>query len=435
MWSKIPPVSSHRPSRPKPTSTSSQLTVDEIVSRLLDLPSTEQQEELDVLCGHDDELRRQVEELLQVDSAWVAGLEESVFQHVEHWSTEDRLGHRAGAYRLKKLLGRGGTSTVYLGEKCEGIGPEQVAVKILHTLLAGAQARSRFSREAEVLARLSHPNIASIYGGGTCEDGAPFLLLEYVAGDSLELWCERQASSIADRVRLMLPICDALGHAHNKLIIHRDLKPANILVSDGVPKLLDFGIAKLIDHKDPDRSTGTAFRMMTPEYASPEQLQFQPTTVATDVYALGVVLFELLTGRHPFVRQGDDHRSLFRSILEAPAPKPSRAVLEAGHDRGTAERLSKGLAGDLDAVILRALAKDPDERYRSVDELAGDLRRYLDHRPVRGSLTDPRLPHRKIAEASPARADPGTDRDGLRRAAMAGSGDNPHGARPCRDDP
>ncbi|MEM8933137.1 MAG: serine/threonine-protein kinase, partial [Acidobacteriota bacterium] len=355
--------------------------VDALVDELLALPPDRRADHLAALDGPDRALRPEIERLLDVDSDWIAGLDVPAFEHVERWRDEDRLGERVGEYRLAERIGRGGTSTVYLGNRCAGVGPARAAVKILAVAALDPAARQRFTREAEILSRLDHPNIAAIYGGGALRDGSPYLLIEYIEGVPLDRWCRDRDLSVDERLRLLLPICDAVGHAHARLIVHRDLKPANILVdTHGVPKLLDFGISKCLDPIEGETRTVTALRMLTPEYASPEQLRFHPTTVATDVYALGVVLFELLAGRRPFHRDGDSD-ALYRAILEDPAPRVSW-VARAAETPPRGERWAKRLVGDLDAIVDRTLAKRPEDRYRSPSELARDLERHLDRQPV-----------------------------------------------------
>lgn len=359
------------------------LRVDETLLELLEIPADERPIRLAELCGDDTTLRREVERLLDVDSEWLAKLEVPAYEHLERWRFHSRFGEQVGAFRVGRLLGRGGTSSVFLGHRVEGVGPKNVAIKILGTYLADDEAESRFLREGDILARLSHSNVASIMGGGVCGDGSPFLLLEYVEGVPLDRWCAEANLSIRQRLLLMLTICDAVSYAHAQLIVHRDLKPANILVtSEGVPKLLDFGISKLVDPEAGSTSTTTAFRMLTPEYASPEQLRFSGTGVASDVYSLGVVMFEVLTGRRPFERRSDSE-SLYRSILERPAPKPSQMCSASALGVEGSDRWKKRLAGDLDAIVLRCLEKSPNDRYGSPQMLASDIGRYLDKLPVK----------------------------------------------------
>ncbi len=312
------------------------------------------------------------------------------------------------SYRLLSELGRGGMGTVYLAERADGEFRQQVAIKLVHR--GGDAARlvlDRFRLERQILASLDHPNIAKLLDGGSLPDGSPFLVLEVVEGERIDRWCELNAASIRKRVELVLEVCGAVAAAHQRLIVHRDLKPANILVTNaGMPKLLDFGIAKLLE---PETSgfaaaeTRTGFAVLTLAYASPEQLRGQPVTTATDVYSLGVVLYELLTGQSPYCGAVTDF-DIARAISDQEPLPPSLAALASVASTGAAagsvtEKLQdsrasaqrrRALAGDLDAIVLKALRKEPGARYPSVEAFADDLRRHLDGLPVlarRGSRT------------------------------------------------
>jgi serine/threonine-protein kinase len=276
--------------------------------------------------------------------------------------------------------------TVYEAERADGAFEQRVAIKLLP---AGTRAdlQTRFLVERRILARLRHPNIACLMDGGTTDDGLPYLVMEYVEGEPLTDWCARERIAVRDRIRLFLDVCAAVAWAHQNLVVHRDLKPANVLVvANGSPtgfpevKLLDFGIAKLLDAESTlvsPPSTRADLRLMTPDYAAPEQVRGEATTTATDVYQLGGLLYELLTGQRPRRLRSARWEVLVRAIEEDP-PRPSVAV--AGSEDG--RRLQRALEGDLDTIVLRALASEPGRRYTSVDALARDLRRHLAGRPV-----------------------------------------------------
>ncbi|MEM8994642.1 MAG: serine/threonine-protein kinase [Acidobacteriota bacterium] len=358
--------------------------IDQILCAALALPTTERRGFLDQMCAGQPALRAHVEALLAVDSRLLDLIERPVFEHLGPGrdSSSHGLGPaaRLGDYELKSRLGEGGSATVFLAERVDGIGPAKVAIKVLDAFGGEAFAR-RFAREWRVLGRLRHPNIAQLHEGGVTPKGFPYLVLELVEGLPIDEWCRRRELSVRRRLELFATVCGAVAFAHRSLIVHRDLKPGNILVTeDGVVKLLDFGVSKLLDDSDGQQTpqTATTFRMMTPAYASPEQLGYRPTTLASDVYSLGVVLFEMLTGQRPF--RDSDAVKLMRAVLEDPPPTASRSV----EGDGAAERrLRRILGGDLDAILRRALAKDPAARYPTPEHLSDDIRRYLENRPVK----------------------------------------------------
>lgn len=294
----------------------------------------------------------------------------------------ERVGQVIGRYRLVRLIGHGGMGTVYEGVRADDTYEQRVAVKLVAPQLGVLAMASRFRHERQILASLEHRNIARILDGGATEPGEPFFVMEYVEGTPITEHCRDHRLSVDDRLRLFLQVCAAVQHAHGKLVVHRDLKPANMLVAhDGSVKLLDFGVAQLLGPRDGTSSLAgqIAPRALTPEYASPEQLRDGPVSTASDVYSLGVVLYELLAGRRPFSLTG---RSVFAALraVEQDAPKPSRV---AASDRGVTDpHLDRSVPGEVDDIVGKALRIDPAERYESVEQMADDIRRHLDGRPV-----------------------------------------------------
>lgn len=287
----------------------------------------------------------------------------------------EQAGDIVGAYRLVRELGSGGMSSVWLAERVDGLINRPVALKLPQGLWRRGELAERFARERQVLAALTHPHIARLYDTGVTASGQPFLALEYVEGKPINVYCEERSADTRERVRLCLQVARAVAFAHSRLIVHRDLKPANILVTaEGYVRLLDFGIAKLLDPEHAAERTEISQLAFTPDYASPEQIAGGPVSTASDVYSLGVVLYELLTGRKPYTLARGDRATLERAVLSAEPPRPS-AVAEP-------EARARELRGDLDTIALKALKKVPEERYASVAGLADDLERYLSHRPV-----------------------------------------------------
>ena len=311
------------------------------------------------------------------------------------------IGRAIGNYQLVSILGRGGAGTVYLGERADSQYSAQVAVKVVDQT-AIANLGMRFRAERQILARLNHPNIARLLDAGETDDGQPYLVMEYVQGAPLDRYCDTQQLDVRARLELFLDICSAVQYAHQNLIVHRDLKPANILVtSDGVPKLLDFGIAKLLNPRDGEMSDVTRMndRLLTPDYASPEQILGGAVTTTSDIYSLGIVLYQLLTGLRPYaVSAAASQLEMERSICVADPLRPSaiiqRAMMEGplegeSHILSIAtarlmspDRLRRRLLGDVDAIVMRALRKEPELRYSSVERLVADIRHHLANEPV-----------------------------------------------------
>ncbi len=356
-------------------------------------------------AAEDAELGRELEELLAAHVA--TGLDEAAVARLaatlDDGATPPEVGRRFGPYRASAVLGRGGMGTVLLAAREDGQFEQQVAIKLIRRGMSTDQILERFRVERQILASLEHPHIARLLDGGTTEDGLSFLVMEAIEGRAIDLWCDENGLSVRERLGLFLQVCDAVSYAHQRLIVHRDIKPQNILVTrDGTPKLLDFGIAKVLsaDGGSESMTIGPA-PMLTPDYASPEQIEGRPTTTSTDVYSLGVVLYELLTGRSPYRPPSWSVPELCAAVQTTEVERPSTAVGRRTTDErarvrsarcadwatatnaGTLGRLRTQLAGDLDAIVLSALAKEPERRYASVEQLADDLRRHLDGRPVR----------------------------------------------------
>ncbi|HZF68140.1 MAG TPA: serine/threonine-protein kinase, partial [Gemmatirosa sp.] len=341
---------------------------------------------LEAACGGDAELRAEVESLLaaDADAAPLLGATLSELAAVLTGAPADAApgfeGRTIGPYRVVREIGRGGMGTVYLAERADV--RMRVALKLVRDPLAAPERVGRFLLERRVLARLDHPHIARLLDAGVTEAGTPWFAMELVDGEPIDRACDTRRLTLPERLALFEKVCEAVQYAHERLVVHRDLKPSNILVAaNGDVKLLDFGIAKLLDDADGDDDGGTrtqtGVRLLTPSYAAPEQLRGEPVTTATDVYALGVVLYELLAGRRPHERRGA------RGAC-APAPtRPSAVVSHGAATRGTTtSRFARQLRGDLDTVVLKALADEPARRYASAQQLLDDLRNYRAGRPV-----------------------------------------------------
>ena len=301
-------------------------------------------------------------------------------------------GQSVGAYTLVSQIGQGGMGSVWLARRSDGRFERQAAVKFVNIALIGHGAEERFKREGSILGRLTHTHIAELLDAGVSSTGQPYLILEYVDGTSVDVYCDEHKLDVEARVRLFLDVLAAVAHAHSNLIVHRDIKPSNVLVSkEGEVKLLDFGIAKLLEGEG---ETGAATLLthesgsaLTPQFAAPEQLSGRPVTTATDVYALGVLLYLLLTGRHPTGPGPFSPAELVRAVLETEPTRVSDAIQRSDNNlaekRGTTpDRLRRQLFGDLDTIVRKTLKKNPVERYSSVTALADDLGRYLKHEPI-----------------------------------------------------
>jgi len=331
-------------------------------------------------CGHDAELVAELTELLASHGRGEGLMERPAIAAAPDWLQREgsAVGQRFGPWRITRELGRGGMGAVYLAERADGAFEQRVALKLVKRGMDSEHVLARFRSERQILAGLEHPNIARLLDGGASEDGQPFLVMEYIEGQRIDEFARAQRLPVADRLRLWLPVASAVSYAHQHLVVHRDIKPANILVTaDGTPKLLDFGIARLLDPAADVTSTVTELRMLTPEYASPEQIEGRHTATTTDVYSLGVVLYELLTGRSPYKARSRSPRDIADAITTTEPVRPSVAAAE------TDPSLGRRLRGDLDTILLTSLRKEPARRYPSVERFAGDVRRHLDGLPVR----------------------------------------------------
>lgn len=311
---------------------------------------------------------------------------------------ESLEGQRLGHYRIVRKLGSGGMGDVYLADRADEEYQQRVALKIVRGGLFSPQIQSRLRMERQILATLQHPNIARLLDGGRAPDGTPYLVMEYIDGEPIDIYCDRHKLSVEARLQLIRTICGAVHYAHQNLIVHRDLKPNNILITpDGVPKLLDFGIAKLLDSRHSAHTlavTHFEYRVMTPAHASPEQVRGDVITTASDIYVLGVLLYELLCGKRPFHLVGTSLTDMERIICEQEAPTPSVTVSRldaespelmadvAARRSTTSPRLQKQLRGDLDNIVGMAMRKDPERRYASAEQLAADIEHHLSGQPV-----------------------------------------------------
>ena len=383
--------------------------VAELLDEALELSPAERERFLGGACGGDAALRREVEALLAADAEASPLLDTPL--SMAALLAAGAGGHdggalidaRIGPYRVVRELGRGGMGAVYLAERADGQFEHRVALKLVRGGFESADLVRRFLDERQILARLEHPHIARLLDGGVTDDGIPYFVMEYVEGEPITAHCDRHRLPVDARLRLFTAVCEAVAHAHRNLVVHRDLKPSNILVTpDGQVKLLDFGIAKLLGDgaQDQDSSqTRTGVYLLTPEYAAPEQVRGEPVTTATDVYALGAVLYELLSGRRAQSFSQRSPAELARVVGEVTPPPPSQAMARRARREGVdvpgagptevaaargidPGRLERALRGDLDAIVMHALRKEPRQRYASVEALLADLERQRAGRPV-----------------------------------------------------
>lgn len=343
--------------------------VKNVLSGVLEADPTERPVILDRLCGDDAELRTTVESLLAMEGQ-ADRLDTAALPGTRIWAeAPQQPPAQIGPYTILNEIGRGGMGVVYLADRADGEYDKRVAIKLITSARHDSHLDQRFRRERQILAQLEHPGIARLLDGGATSSGQPYLVMEYIEGPPLLAWCDEHQLGIAERLSLFLSVCDAVAYAHQKLIVHRDLKPGNILVTlSGEPKLLDFGLARVLDSDSDIEITQAGPTPMTVAYASPEQIRGERQTVASEVYSLGVILYELLTAHRPYSLSNLSFAEAIRVIGEQQPAAPSQ--------------WNRRLAGDLETILLKALAKDPRQRYPTVDEFASDVRRYLEGQPI-----------------------------------------------------
>jgi eukaryotic-like serine/threonine-protein kinase len=379
--------------------------VKDLLVRALEVEPSERDSFLQQACGEDSSLRSEIDGLLAADSDGELLQPAAILNHeaIYNEHTRAHIGRHIGPYQIVEEIGCGGMGEVYRAFRADDQYRKEVAIKLVRAGQDSKFVITRFKLERQVLADLDHPNIARLLDGGTTEEGIPYFVMELIRGQLLTEYCDRQKLPTTERLRLFLPVCSAVQYAHQRLIIHRDLKPNNILVTaEGIPKLLDFGIAKIIDPADsPQVADGTLsmFRLLTPAYASPEQVRGENITTASDVYSLGVLLYECLTGHRPYGAGANGTHEMEKAVCESEPQKPSTVVRSTERQTGdssmeitpasvsivrdgTPEKLEKRLRGDLDNIVLMALRKEPERRYASVEQFAIDVGRHLEYLPV-----------------------------------------------------
>ncbi len=374
-------------------STDSLGTLHALFDRLIELPAPDARRELEALGTSNPDLAAEVQRLLDLDARIGAAEPMDAVNHaaelLEHLGGPAvEPGHEIGIYRIEAEIGSGGMGRVYRAARNDGAFEREVAIKLIRRDLVTAQSMQRFAAERRILATLDHPGIVRLLDAGVLADGAPFVVMELVRGEPIGSYCDARSFGLAARMRLFRQVLDAVAHAHRRLIVHRDLKPDNILVDEsGQVRLLDFGIAKALDGEAGNFATATGDRYFTPAYAAPEQLRGEPITVGCDIYALGLVLYELLGGRHPFGGRLSA-AELERRVLQQPprelarAPDELDAVAAQAHGFASVRAWRRALRGDLDAIVQRALRKEVDARYGSMDKFAADVDGWLAGRPL-----------------------------------------------------
>jgi serine/threonine-protein kinase len=371
-------------------------TLEQIVSEAQTLPPEERLRFIREACASDEIPFDNSSAPLQSRQQWF-----DVADEVSSGSFDagpNPTGQLIGPYRIVRSLGEGGMGEVFLAERADDQFRQQVAIKLVRRGLLSRNVQGRLRQERQILASLDHPNIARLYDGGTTGDGTPYIVMEYVDGERIDLYCDEQRLTVEQRLRLFTTVCSAVHRAHQNLIVHRDLKPSNILVTpQGQPKLLDFGIAKLLDDRDMMHTlavTQADVRIMTPDHASPEQIRGDLISTASDIYVLGVLLYELLSGYRPFVMRGNRLSELERAICEDVPPALDAAIESAGNEFGggiaeiaaqrsvSVARLRRELRGDLNNIVMMAMRKEPERRYASVEQFVADIEHYLADMPV-----------------------------------------------------
>jgi serine/threonine protein kinase len=354
--------------------------LEDLFHRAAALAPSERSGFLDAECNGDVVLRSEIESLLEHDAPPGSGFQSAVEQEAEvlaRQNTESFIGRRIGAYRVTGLIGEGGMGAVYRAVRDDDQYQKEVAVKLVRHGCETRALVARFREERQILASLEHPYVARLLDGGVTSDNVPYLVMELIEGVPITQYAAQHALSVEARLRLLQKVSEAVQYAHSRLVVHRDLKPGNILItSDGTPKLLDFGIAKLLTDAGPSKTESSRTQhLLTPDYASPEQVRGMPATVATDIYSLGAVFYELLTGRPPHRMESSTPAEIERAICVTEPVFPSDAA-------GLEAVPSRRLRGDLDNIVLMALRKEPERRYRSIEQFSEDITRHLNGRPV-----------------------------------------------------
>jgi serine/threonine protein kinase len=379
------------------------IQVKDVIEAVLERPPSERAAYLDKSCGADGELLSEVESLLVFEESVEKDIFENnhlpcVFSEETKAQSSGFIGKQIGKYRIERELGAGGMGVVFLAERAGGDFEQKVAIKFLRHF-SSASAFQRFLLERQILARLHHRFIAQLFDGGTTSEGTPYLVMEYVEGKAITRFADERNLSLEERLELFCKVCSAVSFAHQNLIVHRDLKPDNILITEeGIPKLLDFGIAKLLSETEV-KATVTEQQAFTPEYASPEQIKGETITTASDVYVLGIILYELLSGNRPFQYPTNNHKEIWHVVNRTEPTKPSDAAKRelresSGNARQTKIEFTeqnpkpkiqnpKSLKGDLDNIVLKALKREPERRYKSVEQMTEDLRRYSQGLPIK----------------------------------------------------
>lgn len=382
--------------------------IKEVLHTVLELEPRERRDYLARAYGNQSSVRTEVEELLLSYEEDQAFLEQPVVidasELADGLASTSWIGRRIGPYEVVEELGEGGMGAVFRAVRADGVYEKQVAIKLIRSGLSTEFFISRFRNEQQILASLEHPNIAHLLDGGVTQESVPYLVLEYVAGVPIDEYCHKLDLSVTKRLELFRSVCSAVQHAHKNLVVHRDLKPGNILVTaDGTPKLLDFGISKMLDQQhgeQPADRTLTVMRMMTPDFASPEQVRGDAITTSSDIYSLGVILYLLLTGQRPYRIASTAPHEIIKAICDTDPEKPSTAAIRklshskvaspknlestspASEDNRRKEKLRRALSGDLDNIVLKALRKEPERRYVTVEQFSEDVRRHLENLPV-----------------------------------------------------
>jgi eukaryotic-like serine/threonine-protein kinase len=371
--------------------------INELFSASLELEREEQSRFLAEACGEDNVLKSEVQQLIDAHLEDDHFIDTPVFYDaaltMANEEDELKIEQQIGPYKILKEIGRGGMGAVYLATRADQEYKKQVAIKLIKRGMDTEQVLHRFRTERQILANFDHPNIARLLEGGSTENALPYFVMEYVEGRPIDLYCDENNLSITNRLELFRQVCAAVSYAHRNLVVHRDIKPSNILITaDGLPKLLDFGIAKILQLHSGEQTTATGFMPMTPDYASPEQAVGANVTTYSDIYSLGVLLYELLTGHLPYQLKNAPAMEIARIITETKPQAPSTIVKTVVEGltpetvskcrEGTPERLRRRLRGDLDNIVLMAMRKEPHRRYQSVEQLSEDIRRHLQGHPV-----------------------------------------------------